>query len=163
MEKIRDVAEGDRLSAGTFNTVKNEVYRLSNLTVEAPLEMTQGPAGPVISFNLRISSDVFWAEVPATIDGDTSGTDEWLELEPTGDGSFIERIGGRNGTTLATLAFPVDTNGTAAVMIQMPGSNGATTYYYFQESVGQYQGMCKQMVAQNVVGWDFIPSVAELE
>lgn len=67
IQDLKDVQPGQVISAQTFNTLLHEVQRLSNMSVEAPLEMQQGPGGPC--FNLGIEVNPFAIRIASSYKG----------------------------------------------------------------------------------------------
>jgi hypothetical protein len=67
MESLQDVVPGQVISARMFNTLLHQVQKLSNLSVESPMEMTDGPGGPCI--NLGIEVNPFNVRIDSNYDG----------------------------------------------------------------------------------------------
>jgi hypothetical protein len=137
MERIKEVREGDPISAETFNTLVREVMRLSNLTVDAPLELHQGPGGPCISTG-EIASGLKWARITGTSSGGVNfGTGKYdgylintgALFDPSNEQDFA-RLGATNHVQLEN--FEVDGDQVIIWNATESRTDGALTHFLYQ-------------------------------
>jgi len=107
MAYLSRVSRGDMITADQYNTLVDEVVRLSKLSGAAPIEVSHLPGGPVV----RLVADDDWGEAQLTATlargthaAPTSAT--MLLYQQNSDGSWT--LGSTSETVLDVGYVPVD-------------------------------------------------------
>lgn len=113
-----------------FNTILAELERQGRMTVQAPLQLMQGPQGLVLRIlpNLLSGDTTFWAKITGNLQDSSNFRWKyaWSEVTKTtaGFSGWTVLSGGRSGTTTSKIGYNTaeDMNGATGLF-----GNGVTS------------------------------------
>lgn len=132
MRHLPDYENRGGFSREDFNRIKDEVYRLSRMFAEAPLEIVNTGTQPLLRFVNPDFPAIIVAEMPATA---SYVPYAWLEVEPNGDGEWLIKSDGRSSSDDGVLNPAYERNNNpnvpvGAVVWLRPGIDGEYIFDY---------------------------------